>query len=60
MKREEINMTDAEAIAVLEVLKAEIGWNKPLDYGFALDIAIDALRDKTGREESDHGEEYMQ
>lgn len=44
-------MTNKEAIKILEVAKAEIEWNYPLDYQVALDKAIEALRQepKTGR-----------
>ena len=36
-------MTPKEAIETLKIAKAEVEWNYPLDYGIALDLAIDAL-----------------
>ncbi len=37
-------MTIEEAIAIIEVAKAEVEWNCPLDYATAFEIAIAALR----------------
>lgn len=36
-------MTPKEAIKTLEIAKAEVEWNYPLDYAIAIDIAIAAL-----------------
>lgn len=36
-------MTPKEAIKILEVAKAEVEWNYPLDYAIAIDTAIEAL-----------------
>ena len=36
-------MTPEEAIKTLKIAKAEVEWNYPLDYGIALDMAIEAL-----------------
>ena len=36
-------MTTEEAIRILQVVKAEIEWNAPLDYQEAIDMAIEAL-----------------
>ena len=36
-------MTDKEAIEVLQVAKAEVEWEYPLDYQIAFDKAIKAL-----------------
>lgn len=36
-------MTPKEAIKILEVAKAEVEWNYPLDYAVAIDTAIEAL-----------------
>lgn len=36
-------MTKSEAITKIELLKAEIEWDKPLEYQVALGMAIDAL-----------------
>ena len=33
-----------EAIEVLEVAKAEVEWNYPLDYATNIDLAIEALK----------------
>lgn len=37
-------MTIAEAINIIEILKAQIEWEEPLDYQIALDMAINALK----------------
>lgn len=39
-------MTPQEAIRILEIAKAEVEWNYPLDYGIAIDTAIKALKFK--------------
>lgn len=39
-------MTLQEAIKTLEIAKAEVEWNYPLDYGIAIDMAIKALKFK--------------
>lgn len=39
-------MTVQEAIKILEIAKAEVEWNYPLDYGIAIDTAIKALKFK--------------
>lgn len=36
-------MTPKEAIETLKIAKAEVKWNYPLDYGIALDMAIEDL-----------------
>ena len=36
-------MTYEEAIEILKVAKAEVEWNYPLEYQFAIDMAIEAL-----------------
>ena len=36
-------MTPKEAIKILEVAKAEVEWNYPLDYAIAIATAIEAL-----------------
>ena len=36
-------MTPKEAIKILEIAKAEVEWNYPLDYAIAIDTAISAL-----------------
>lgn len=37
-------MTPKEAIKILEIAKAEVEWNYPLDYAIAIDTAIEALQ----------------
>lgn len=37
-------MTRAEAIKIIERLKAQVEWEKPLDYQVALEMAIEALK----------------
>lgn len=37
-------MTPQEAIKTLEVAKAEVEWDYPLDYAIAIDTAIEALK----------------
>lgn len=36
-------MTPKEAVKILEVAKAEVEWNYPLDYAIAIATAIEAL-----------------
>ena len=36
-------MTPKEAIKILEIAKAEVEWNYPLDYAIAIATAIEAL-----------------
>ena len=35
-----------EAIDILEIVKAEVEWNYPIEYMEALDMAIIALKEK--------------
>lgn len=37
-------MTPKEAIKILEIAKAEVEWNYPLDYTITIDTAIEALQ----------------
>ena len=37
-------MTKEEAIKMIEIAKAEIEWDYPLDYQIAFDMAIEALK----------------
>ena len=37
-------MTNEEAIKTLELAKAEVEWNYPLDYVIAIDKGIEALK----------------
>ena len=39
-------MTDNEIISALEMAKAEVEWEYPLDYFIALDGAIKAISDR--------------
>lgn len=36
-------MTEEEAIKTIEIAKADIEWNYPMDYQEAFDIAIDCI-----------------
>lgn len=38
-----------EAREVLEVTKAEVEWNYPLDYAINIDLAIEALKNRYRR-----------
>lgn len=40
-------MTNEEAIKTLEVMRAEVEWESPVDYAAAIDDAIEALRCRT-------------
>ena len=37
-------MTNIEAIKLIEISKAEVEWNYPMDYQIAFDMAIEALK----------------
>lgn len=37
-------MTREEAIKIIEVAKAEVEWEAPLDYQIAFEMAIEALK----------------
>lgn len=37
-------MTEEEAIKTLEVAKAEVEWNYPMNYAIAMEEAIEALK----------------
>lgn len=43
-------MTREEAIKIIEVAKAEVEWEAPLDYQIAFDLAIEALKQYAQRE----------
>ncbi len=43
-------MTTEEAVAPIEVAKAEVEWNCPMEYAVAFEMAIDALRALDERE----------
>lgn len=43
IRKRKCQMTPKEAIKILEVAKAEVEWNYPLDYAIAIDTAIEAL-----------------
>ena len=38
-------MTNIEAIKIIEIAKAEVEWNYPMDYQIAFDMAIEALKE---------------
>lgn len=40
------NMKIKEAVDILEIIKAEVEWDYPIDYIEALDKAIMALKEK--------------
>ena len=40
-------MTREEAIKIIEVAKAEVEWEAPLDYQIAFDLAMEALKQPT-------------
>lgn len=40
------NMKIKEAVDILEIIKAEVEWDYPINYIEALDIAIIALKEK--------------
>lgn len=42
-------MTPKEAIKTLEIAKAEVEWNYPLDYAIAIDTAIEALEKQVAK-----------
>ena len=39
-------MTNAEAIAALEMMQAQIEWDYPMEYAVAIDMAIEAIKEK--------------
>lgn len=43
-------ITREEAIKIIEVAKAEVEWEAPLDYQIAFDLAIEALKQPAQRE----------
>ena len=49
-------MTPKEAIKILEVAKAEVEWNYPLDYAVAIDTAIEALEKQIPKKVKNSGE----
>lgn len=46
-------MTPKEAIKILEIAKAEVEWNYPLDYAIAIDTAIEALEKQIPKKPTD-------
>ena len=50
-------MTPKEAIKILEVAKAEVEWNYPLDYAIAIDTAIEALEKQIPKKPISLGED---
>lgn len=50
-------MTLKEAIKILEVAKAEVEWNYPLDYAVAIDTAIEALEKQIPKKPISLGED---
>ena len=52
-------MTPKEAIETLKIAKAEVEWNYPLDYGIALDMAIEALEKQVPEKPEKEGHNYV-
>lgn len=50
-------MIPKEAIKILEVAKAEVEWNYPLDYAIAIDTAIEALEKQIPKKPISLGED---
>ena len=52
-------MTPEEVIKTLEVAKAEVEWNYPMDYAVAIDEAIEALNKQIPKKPELKGEYYV-
>lgn len=39
-------MTNAEAITTLTMMQAQIEWEYPMEYAVAIDMAIEAIKEK--------------
>lgn len=50
-------MTPKEAIKILEIAKAEVEWNYPLNYAIAIDTAIEALEKQIPKKPISLGED---
>lgn len=50
-------MTPKEAIKILEIAKAEVEWNYPLDYAVAIATAIEALEKQIPKKPISLGED---
>ena len=50
-------MTVEEAIKILEIAKAEVEWNYPLDYAIAIATAIEALEKQIPKKPISLGED---
>lgn len=46
-------MTNAEAITALEMMQAQIEWDYPMEYAVAIDMAIEAIKEKEKMGEKD-------
>lgn len=46
-------MTNAEAITALEMMQAQIEWDYPMEYAVAIDMAIEAIKEKEKMSEKD-------
>lgn len=51
-------MTPKEAIKTLEITKAEVEWDYPLDYAIAIDMAITTLEKQIPRKPLNQSYEY--
>lgn len=52
-------MTLGEAIKTLELAKAEVEWNYPMDYAVAIDEAIEAVDKQIPKKPELKGEYYV-
>ena len=52
-------MTLGEAIKTLELAKAEVEWNYPMDYAVAIDEAIKAIDKQIPKKPEIEGEYYI-
>lgn len=52
-------MTLGEAIKTLELAKAEVEWNYPMDYAVAIDEAIKAIYKQIPKKPEIEGEYYI-
>lgn len=52
-------MTPQEVIKTLEVAKAEVEWNYPMDYAVAIDEAIKAIDKQIPKKPEIEGEYYI-
>ena len=51
-------MTPQEVIKTLEVAKAEVEWNYPMDYAVAIDEAIKAVEKQIAKKPKEYEDKY--